>query len=133
MSPAGSMAAKCVDRSGSSHNFATVLDATRNEVFFPSPHRNSLAIDDQGIAALHDDHVFIVTVGVGRGFGGLWAAPKRHLASVRSIKDKTLHPRSRLTGFRNLVGGMLHEFWKICHSCKLFSHFLTPGRKLFCR
>src|ERR1035441_2928766 len=117
MSPAGSMAAKCVDRSGSSQNFATVLDAARNEVFFPGPDRYSLAIHDQGIAALHDDHVFVVIVGVRRGCGGLRADPKRHLASVRSIEDKTFYPRSRLIGFRYFVGGMLHEFWKIFHGC----------------
>jgi len=117
MSPVGSMAAKCVDRSGSSLHFATVLDASRDDVFFPGPDRNSLAIDDQGIAALHNDHVFVVIVGVGRGCGGLRAAPKRHLASVRSVEDKTLNAWSRLIGFRDFVGGMLHEFWKIFHGC----------------
>ena len=117
MSPVGPVATECVDRSGSSQDFATMHDTARNEVFFPSPHRDSLAIDDYCIAALHDDHVFVVIVGVGRGYGVLWAAPKRHLASVRSIKDKTLYARSRLIGFRNLVGGMLHEFWKIFHGC----------------
>jgi hypothetical protein len=111
------MAAKCVDRSGPSQNFTTVLDTARNEVFFPGPHMDSLAIDNQGIAALHDHHVFVVIVGVGRGYGGLRAAPKCHLASIRSIEDKALNARSRLIGFRNLVGGMLHEFWKIFHGC----------------
>jgi hypothetical protein len=46
MSPVRSMTAKCVDRSGSGLYFATVLDTARNEVFFPGPHRNSLAIDN---------------------------------------------------------------------------------------
>ncbi len=115
MSPVGSMAAKCVDCSGSSQNFAPMFDATRNEVFFPGPYRDSLAIDDQGIAALHDGHVLVVIVGVGRGCSGLWAGPKSHLASVRSIEDITLNARSRLIGFRDFVGGILHEFWKLFH------------------
>jgi hypothetical protein len=37
-----------------------------------------------------------------------------------------------LIGFCDLVGGMLHEFWKIDHGCKLLSHsFAEPGLKLF--
>ena len=123
MSPLGPVAAKCVDRSGSSQCFTTMRHATRDEVFFPGSHRNPLAIDDQGIATLHNGHVFVVIVGVWRGCSGLTAGPKSHLASVCSVEDKTLYAWSRLIGFRDLVGGMLHEFWKIYHGCRLLSHF----------
>jgi len=51
-----------VDRSGASHDFTAVANASRDEVFLSSIYGNPLSIDDQGIAALYNDHVFVVFV-----------------------------------------------------------------------
>ena len=123
MSSLGTVAAKCVNRSGSSQCFTPMRNTTWDEVFLPGPHRNPRAIDDQGIATLDNHHVFVVIVGVWRGCSGLTAGPKSHLASVCSLEDEALYSWSRLIGLRDLVGGMLHEFRKIYHGCNLLSHF----------
>jgi hypothetical protein len=70
------VAPKCMDRSGPGENFTTVRNAVRNEVFFAGPYWNSLAIDDQGIAALHNDHVFVVIVSVCHRCCSFTASPK---------------------------------------------------------
>ncbi len=111
------MAAKCVDRSGPGKNFAAVLDAAWNEIFFSGLHRNPLPIDDQGIAALHNDHVFVVIVDMRRRYRIFTAAPKRHLASVSAVEDVPLNAWGRLTGDCDPVCRMFHEFWEIVHSC----------------
>jgi len=56
------MAAEGMDRSGSSFDFAAMWYTLRNEVFFSRPYGNPLSIDDERIAALHNDHVFVVVV-----------------------------------------------------------------------
>jgi hypothetical protein len=117
MGPLGPVTSKCVDCSGSSQNFTLVRHATRDEIFFSGPDRNPLTIDDQGVTALHNDHVFVVIVGVGSGCSGLTAGPKCHLASICSIEDKALYAWSRLIGLRDLIGGMPHELGKIFHGC----------------
>jgi len=132
MSTLGPVAPKCMDGSGSSQSFATVRHATWDEVFLPGSHGNPFAMNDQGIATLHHDHVFVVIVGVWRGFSGLTAGPKSHLASIRTVENKTLYVWSRLTRLRDLVGWMLHEFWKIDHGCKHCPTFTIPSLKSFC-
>ena len=116
------VAPKCMDRSGPGENFTTVRNAVRNEVFFAGPYWNSLAIDDQGIAALHNDYVFVVIVSVCRRCCSFTASPKCHLAPVFSVEDVTLNARSRLIGLRDPVGRMFHEFGEIVHGCKILSH-----------
>ena len=56
------MAAECVDRSRSSQNLSTVRQSARDDAFLPGVQRNPIAIDDQGIAAFDNDHVFVVVV-----------------------------------------------------------------------
>src|ERR1039457_466967 len=51
-----------VNSSGSSDNFAAVIDTAGDEILLSSPQWNALASDDQGIAALSDDHVLVVVV-----------------------------------------------------------------------
>jgi hypothetical protein len=90
------MAAKCVDRSGPSQNFPAMRYAARDEVFLPGIHWNALSVDDQGIATLHNDHVFFVIVSVCRGCRSFTAGPKRHLASACSIEYVTFDSWGRL-------------------------------------
>jgi hypothetical protein len=75
--PIGPVATECMDRSGPSQNFATVWDAARDEIFLPGVHWDPLSIDDQGLAALHNNHVFIVIVSVYRGCSSFTAGPER--------------------------------------------------------
>jgi len=58
----GAMLGEGVNRSGAGYNVTAVVDTTSDEIFLSSPQRNALAIDDQGVAALNDDHVFVVVV-----------------------------------------------------------------------
>jgi hypothetical protein len=51
-----------MDRPGSSNNFTTVHYTSRNEVLLSGFHRNSVAIDNQRVAALQDGEVFVKVV-----------------------------------------------------------------------
>ena len=119
----GPVAAKCVDSSGPGNHFATVRYAARDEVFLAGPHWNPLPIDDQGIAALDNDHVFVVIVGVSRGYRRFTAGPKCHLASVSSIEDVALNAGSRLIGSGYPVCRVSHEIGEIVHGFTTLSHF----------
>lgn len=89
--------------------------AARDEVFLPSPHPNPLSANDQRIATLYHQHVFIVVMDMlGRG-RILSTDPERHLTSINSIEDVALNSRSSLTRGGNLVGRMFHEFRKVVH------------------
>ena len=61
------VAAEGVSCPGSSADFAGVQYAARYEVLFSRVHWNPLRLDDQGVAALHDQHIFVVIVDMGRG------------------------------------------------------------------
>jgi len=58
----GAMSGEGVNCSGASNNFTAVMDTTSDEIFLSSRQWNALAIDNQGVAALSDDHVFVVVV-----------------------------------------------------------------------
>lgn len=116
------MTTECVYGSGLSQNFAAMQYATRDEVLLSSAQWNPFPINDQGIAALDHDHVFVVIVDVRSGSRGLAAGPKRHLAPIRSIEYVPFDSWGGLIGLRNPVCWMFHEFGKIVHSCELVSH-----------
>lgn len=98
--------------------------AAWNEIFLSGLHRNPLPIDDQGITALHYEHIFVESVGVLCGYRSFSAGPKRHLASVFAVENITLNAWGRLTGANDPVCRMLHEFREIVHNCKLLSHWI---------
>jgi hypothetical protein len=60
----GSVAPKCVDRSSSSNDVAIVQHTAWNEALLASSHRDPFSVDDQGVAALNNDHVFVVIMSV---------------------------------------------------------------------
>ena len=64
--PVRAVAAEGVSCPGSSADFAGVQYAARYEVLFSRLHWNPLRLDDQGVAALHDQHIFVVIVDMGR-------------------------------------------------------------------
>src|ERR1017187_1098658 len=115
------VAAESVYRPSSSHNLATVPHPTRNEVFISSVKWNLLSVNNQGVASLHYDHVFVVIMGMRSGWRCLTARPRRHLAPVSSVEDVALDPRCRLIGSGDPVRRMLHKFWKLVHH-RLLSH-----------
>jgi len=60
----GSVPSERVDCSGSGENFAAVYHPTRNQILLPFLHRNLFSANYEGIATLHNEHVFVVIVNV---------------------------------------------------------------------
>jgi hypothetical protein len=96
--------------------------AVWNEIFLSGLYRNPLPIDDQGITALHHEHIFVVSVDMLCGCCSFTAGPKRHLASVSAVENITFNAWGSLIGRCDLVRGLFHELGKIVHSCKILSH-----------
>src|SRR5437016_4226673 len=94
----------------------------RDQVLLSGFEWNPLPLDDQGIAALNNDHIFVVVVRVRCGDRSFRATPKRHLAPVCPIEYVTLDSWGRLIGLRNSVSWMFHELGKVVHGCELVSH-----------
>ena len=115
MNPVGSMPAKCMDCSGPSKNFTAVPNSAWNQNFLSGLHRHPLIVDDQGVAAFDDDHIFVLGVDMSRRCCCLPAAPKRHLAPVLAVEDIALNAWGRLIGAHDPVRRVFHEFRKIVH------------------
>src|SRR5271165_6720648 len=96
--PVHAVAAKGVYGPGPGHNFAAMRHSPRDEVFVSGAERNALPIDNQCVASLHHDHVFVEFVRVGRGGSGLAARPKCHLAPAGAVEHVALDSRRRLIG-----------------------------------
>jgi hypothetical protein len=115
------VAAEGMDSSSPSNHFATVRHSPRDEIFVSDVQRNAPPIDNQGVASLHYDYVFVVVMSMRGGWRCLTTPPKRHLAPVSSIEDVALDSRCRLICCRDPVCWMLHELGKIVHG-RLLSH-----------
>ena len=103
------VAAEDMYSSGSSNNLAAVRHSPRDEIFVSGVQRNAPPIDNQGVASLHHDHVFVVVMSMRSGWRCLTALPKRHLAPVSSVEDVALDSRCRLICCGDPVNSMLHE------------------------
>lgn len=90
--------------------------ASWNEVLFASTNGNSLFTDDQRVAALHDDHIFVVVVNVGSRTCRFVARPKSHLAFICPIKHIAFHAWRRLALFCDSVRSRTHELGKFIHT-----------------
>jgi hypothetical protein len=121
------MAAEGVYRARAGQNFAAMMHAAGNEVLIARPQRNSLTIDDDDVATLHDDHVFFVVMSVARRACRLSAGPKRHLASIDSVENIAIDPRCRLMRCGDPVCRSLHELWEFAHGAS-FSHVKKGAR-----
>jgi hypothetical protein len=113
--PVSAMAPKCMDGSSTGCNLTTVRYAARDEVFFSGFQGNPVSIDDQRVATLHDDHIFVVIVDMLRRRPGFSTRPERHLAALDPIEHVTLDTWSGLMGSGNLVRGIFHELRKVVH------------------
>ena len=130
MNPFGAAAPKGMDGSGTGDGLAPMPGPLRNEILFSGSHWNALAIDNQSIAALYDDKVFVLVMHMRSRYRRFTAGPECHLTSIGSVKDVPFYSGSGLTAGGNLVCWMLHEIWKIIHG----SSFATPkGLKLSSR
>jgi hypothetical protein len=90
-----------------------------NEMLFSGSDRKALTVNNHRIAALENDEVFVIVVHMWSRHGGFTTGPKRHLASVRSIKDVPFDSRSGLTARGDSVAWMLHEIGKTVHDLSL--------------
>src|ERR1700730_11174069 len=90
-----------------------------NEALFTSSNWNPLLINNERVAALHHDHVFVEIMHMRRGLRGFAACPERHLAPVRSVKNVTFNSRGGFTAYRYPVRRALHEFWEVVHRISL--------------
>lgn len=107
--------------SGPSNNFATMRHSPRDEIFVSGVQRNAPPIDNQDVASLHYDHVFVVVMSMRGGWRCLTTLPKRHLAPVSPVEDVALDSRCRLICCGDPVCWMLHELGEIVHG-RLLSH-----------
>src|SRR5215469_17349426 len=109
------MPSERMNGSGSGQDFAAMRYAARDKVFLSSPHRDPPSTNDQRVAALHHQNVFVVVMDMLGRRCILSAGPECHLTSISSIEHVALNSRSGLTGGGNLVGRMFHEFRKAVH------------------
>jgi hypothetical protein len=115
-----SMASECMNRSGPRYYFAAVQHAPWDEIFLSIFQGNPLSINDQRVAALHNDHIFVVIVGMRFRWRCFVARPKCHLAPICSIEHVTLDSSGGLIGSCDPVHGMFHEFGEIVHGLIAF-------------
>jgi hypothetical protein len=67
--PIGASSAERVNGPGASHWFARMRELLRDEILLTGSDWNALVINNQGVAALHDDHVFVEVMHVWCGQG----------------------------------------------------------------
>ena len=109
------MASEGMDGSGSGCDLTAMRYTARDEVLLACLDGNPVSVNDQGVAALHDYHVFVEVMDMFRGGRGFTAGPECHLALVDSIEHVTLNPGRGLNGAGDPVGGMFHELRKGVH------------------
>lgn len=115
-SPVSPMAPECMDGSSTRYNFTTVRYAARDEVFFSGFQGNPVSVEDQRVATLHNDHIFVVIVDMLRRGPCFRTRPERHLASIDPIEHVTLDTWSGLIGSGNPVRGTFHELREVVHA-----------------
>jgi hypothetical protein len=112
---------------GPSDNFAAMHHSPRDEIFVAGVQRNALLIDNQGVASLHYNHVFVVVMSMRSRRRCLATRPKSHLAPVNSVEDVALDSQCRLIYCGDPVCRMLHELGEIIHG-RILSHlWRRPG------
>lgn len=115
------VAAEGMYSSGSCNNLATMRHSPRDQIFVSGVKRNVPPIDNQGVASLHYDHVFVVFMSMHGGWRCLTTVPKRHLAPVSSVEDIAFDSLCCLICCGDPVCWMLHELREVVHG-RLLSH-----------
>jgi hypothetical protein len=81
------MPAEHMDCPSSRRYLPAVAHTTRNQILLTSFDRDALSSNQQRIATLHHQHVFIEFMYVLGGSRGLCACPKCHLTVIGSVED----------------------------------------------
>jgi hypothetical protein len=110
-----SAAAEGVNGASTGCGFASMQHTLGDEIFLSGFYWNVLAIDDQVVAALNDQHVFVEVVDMRLGCGGLAAGLEGHLAAVYAVEYVSFDSRGGLTARRDFVCRALHEVWEFIH------------------
>ncbi len=90
MSPLGSATTEGVNGPGASDRFTAMPESLWYEIFLSGFDGDAFVINDEGVAALYHDHVFVVIMHMRCGNSGLVASPECHLTPICSVKDVTL-------------------------------------------
>ena len=112
---------------GSGSDLTAVRSSSRNKVLIAGVKGNALPINNQRVASLHDNHVFVAIMHVRSRWRSLTARPKRHLAPVSTIEDVAFNSWSRLVCGGDPVRWMPHELGKLVHG-RLLSQTRLPSR-----
>lgn len=91
------MPAESVDGARSSHDFTSVRQASRNEIFLARLYGNALSFNDQRVATLHHQHVFVIFMHMLGGNSIFGACPKGHLASFLAVENVAFNTRRCLS------------------------------------
>jgi|GEM_PF-3776963 hypothetical protein len=114
--PFCSMASECVDCPSSGYNFASVQRSARDYVLMSGSQSNSLIVNNQRVASLHHDHVFVIVVRMWHRHSVLSTRPKCHLCTVDSVKNIAFDSGSRLATSSDWIHVIFHEIWKCIHA-----------------
>lgn len=82
-----------MNRSRACRDLAAMPEPLRDEIFFPRSDRDTIFTEDQGVAALHYEHVFVEGVNVRRGNRRLLACPESHLTIIHAVIHVALDTR----------------------------------------
>ena len=110
------MSTEHMDCPRSCHYLPVVAYSMRNQILLTSFDRDALSSNQQSVATLHHDHVFIEFMYVLGGSCGLAARPKCHLALIGSVEDVPFDTGSCLIRLSDSVRGILHELRKGVHA-----------------
>ena len=114
----------------SRQNLATVRHTARNQILLASFDRNAPAVNQQCVAALHNQHVLIEIMDMLGGSCGLSACPERHLALIRSVEHISFNAGSRPILPGDPVRGVPHELWEGIHAGACYRNQRVPDRTL---
>ena len=81
----GAMSSEGMDRPCSGDHLASVGYPSRNEILLTCIYWDPLSFDDERVATLRDQHLFVIFVHMFGGHRVFRACPKCHLASIFSI------------------------------------------------
>src|ERR1035437_776950 len=101
LDPLGAPSPECMDGPGSTFNFTAMDHTARDVVFLSGLDGYPLRADDQRVASLHHDHVFVELMHMSRRCRRLATSPECHLAPLCTIKHIPFAPWSCLAAAGN--------------------------------
>jgi len=121
------MPTEYMDRPCSRQYLPAVAHTAWNQVLLASFDGNPLPINQQCVAALHNQHVLMKVMDMLCGTCGLSASPKRHLAFIGSVEDISFDTGSRLIRSGDPVRGIPHELRKSVHAGACYRKAVVAG------